>query len=259
MQLTSRYLLNEKTVLISDESGFVTEYRKLYQRNLTVTKGIDNILTFVIKNADQKPVSILNTYTPKIHIFDENDTLIMTKMGTIIETSTPNYVGQFTVNISGNDLLNIDGQFLKYVAFLTKDSTLDDTLTYANPHFGSHGVIQVDATAFPGPLASYNIKQFTLFDNDEYISETIDGQPAINGNEALHTAAVYTTGFTGDVTIQGTLDNQITEATKWADISTTTLTNPTNPVPINFYGIFSHVRVKYTKTSGTMDQILVRN
>ena len=42
---------------------------------------------------------------------------------------------------------------------------------------------------------------------------------AINGNEALHTAAVYTSSYIGDVVVQATLDNQVTGSTQWADIA----------------------------------------
>jgi hypothetical protein len=64
MQLTPRYLVNNKTVIVLDETGFTVEYRPVYQRNLQVYKGIDNKLQFQVKNADQRPVNI-SSYTPK--------------------------------------------------------------------------------------------------------------------------------------------------------------------------------------------------
>ena len=66
MQLVSRYLVSNSTVVVLDGTGNLTEYRKVYQRNIKIAKGIDNVINFEIKNHDQKPVSILNTYTPYV-------------------------------------------------------------------------------------------------------------------------------------------------------------------------------------------------
>ena len=89
MQLIRRYLLNNRIVLTANLAGQVTRYRSVYQRNINVYRNIDNVLQFEVKNADEKAVSILNTYTPKFKMWDENNTLVAEKDGTIIETSTP--------------------------------------------------------------------------------------------------------------------------------------------------------------------------
>lgn len=260
MQLTYRYLATNKSVLIADLTNNITEYRPVYQRNMTVYRGIDNVLTFEIKNPDQKPVSILNTYTPKFVMFDENNTMIVERDGTIKETSTPNFKGQFTVTVADNDLLSVKEQYCSYNVYLVATSGVQ-TLTYANTHYGAKGVIKVEGDAFPGPSDTYNIKTFTEtgVGTDTYTSETITADPARNGNEALHTAAVYTTGFTGDVIMQGTLDNQVSGSTYWGDVATLTLSNPSGPKYINFNGVYNHLRVKYTKQNGTIDKVLVRN
>ena len=124
MQLTYRYLATNKSVLIADLTNNITEYRPVYQRNMTVYRGIDNVLTFEIKNPDQKPVSILNTYTPKFVMFDENNKMIVERDGTIKETSTPLYKGQFTVTVSENDLLNVKEQFCSYNVYMVATLSL---------------------------------------------------------------------------------------------------------------------------------------
>ena len=107
MQLTPRYLSTNKAILIADLANNITEYKPVYQRNLQVYKGIDNVLTFEIKNPDQKPLSILNPYTPKFVAFDENNNLVIEHDGTILETSTPSRKGQFEVTVTENDLLDL--------------------------------------------------------------------------------------------------------------------------------------------------------
>ena len=99
-QLTYRYLASNQVGLIADLANNITEYRPVYQRTIQLYRGIDNTISFEIKNSDQKPVSILNTYTPKLMAFDENNVLILEKTGTILETSTPSKKGQFKIEIT---------------------------------------------------------------------------------------------------------------------------------------------------------------
>ena len=259
MQLIPRYLYNNKMVLVSNLAGANTEFKQVYTRNIKLHRGIDNTILFEIKNADQKPLSILNTYTPKFTMFDENNTQVLSKVGTIKETSTPLYKGQFTVDITENELANLKDQYLKYNVYLTKTDG-SNMLTYSDSQFGMSGTIELHSEAFPGPKDSYTVQTFTETSTDNFTSETINAEPALNGNVALHTAAVYGTNFIGDFTVQGTLANQGTGTTNWFHVDTVTFTgSETEPKPINFNGVFNYLRFKYSKTSGTIDKVLVRN
>jgi len=262
MQLTPRYLSTNKAIVIADLANNITEYRPVYQRNLSVYKGIDNVLTFEIQNPDQKPLSILDTYTPKFVAFDENNNLVIEHDGAILETSTPIRKGQFEVTVTENDLLDLKSQYLSYNVYLIKTADLTKVLTYANTHYNAHGTIFVSAEAFPGPAPTYTVKTFTetSVDSKVFVSEVVTAEPAKNGNEALHTAAFYTTGFEGKVFIDATLDNQITGGTVWGEVATLNLVSPTQPQYVNFNGVFSHLRARYQNVvSGTIDQVLIKN
>jgi hypothetical protein len=262
MQLIPRYLSTNNAILVADLANNITEYRPVYRRTLQVYKGIDNVLTFEIKNADQKPLSILNTYTPKFVAFDEAKKLVVEHDGVILETSTPSRKGQFTVNVTENDLLNLKSQYLSYNVYLIKTADATKVLTYGDTHYHSSGNIHISTDAFPGPAPTYEITSFTetSYDSDIFASEEVTAEPSKNGNDALHTAAVYTTDFEGDVAIQGTLDNNISSFTNWTDIHNVKLLSPTQPQFINFNGVFSYIRVTYqNKVSGTIDKILVKN
>ena len=258
---TLRYLVSNRTEVLANEAGHVTEYRPVYSRNLQVYKGIDNVLEFKLINPDQKPLDV-DRYTPKFVAFDENKQMVIERDGVNLqEGDSTAYTkkGLFSVTVTENDLLNVKDQYLSYNIYLVD---YDDTkvLTYANEWFDSAGVIRVSSSAFPGPIDSKVVDTFVM-DNDVWYSETIEAQPGINGNEALHTAAVYTDSYIGDVVVQGTLENQITGTTNWADVSTTTLTgNETEPTPINFNGVFTYIRFKTTANpNSTVPKILVRN
>ena len=233
----------------------------MYSRQLQVYKGIDNVLDFRLYNADQRPI-IMTNYTPKFVAFDENKTMVLEKDGTVLDDGSSDVKGKFSVTITENELLNIKQQFLSYNIYLV-DSAGDKILTYNHSNFDNDATIYVNAKTFPGPLLTYEVTQFeqTQVDSNEWISETIDAQPAINGNEALHTAAVYTASYSGDVVVQATLDNQVTESTQWADVATLTFTgNELTPEPVNFNGVFSYLRFKTTDNpANKITKILVRN
>ena len=258
MQLIPRYLVNNKTTLVSNDTGFVTEYRPVYSRQLQVYKGIDNVLDFKLLNADQKPITTLANYTIKFQAFDENKSLIIEHDGVVVNATK----GLFKVTITDNDLLNVKQQYLSYSIYLV-DANGDNVLTYSSAHFGGCGTIYVDACQFPGPRDTHNVVQFVEVTEDTpyWKSETIDAEPGINGNDALHTAVVYTTGYVGDLTVQATLDNQVSDGSDWADIATVAFDGTEDkPTPINFNGVFSHLRFKTTANPASkVTKILVRN
>ena len=259
MQLVPRYLVNNRTTIVANDAGFITEYRPVYNRHLKIFTNIDNELQFRVLNPDQKPINI-SAYTPKFQAFDENNKLIIEHDGANISTDDSAVTrGLFTITITENDLLNVKSQFLKYSIHLV-DSAGKKSLTYADSHFEGCGTIYVDTCQYPAPAPAHSVTTF-LEDNGVWYSSTLDAEPGINGNEALHTAVVYTDGYIGDVVIQTTLENEVTGTTNWADSGTITFTgDETQPSPINFYGVFNHIRFKTTSTpADKINKILVRN
>ena len=261
MQLIPRYLVKNRIDVIADVAGFITEYRPVYSRQIQVYKGIDNVIQFRLYNADQRPIDT-TIYTPVFVAFDENQSLVIERDCVVLDDGSSGVRGLFTVTITENDLLNLKQQYLSYNIYLV-DSNNQKVLTYAHSNFDNDATIYVNARTMPGPLATYEVSQFTQtqVDVDEWISETIDAQPAINGNEALHTAAVYTSAYSGSIEVQATLDNQVTDATQWATVATLTLGGiETMPTPVNFNGVFSHLRFKTdANPANTIEKILVRN
>ena len=258
MQLTPRYLVNNKTTIVTNEAGFITEYKPVYSRQLQIYKGIDNVLQFKVLNHDQKPVDI-TAKTPKLVVYDQNKLLVIEKTATVTDDGSTTTRGNLTVTITENDLLNIDQQYLSYNIYLVDDDNTK-TLTYTDTHFGADGVMYVSGQAFPGPAATYSITTFTE-DNSEWVSESINAQPGINGNEALHTTAIYTNEYIGDVTVYATLENQVDDGTTWSTVATASFTGiETDPVPLNFNGVFTYLRVVASANpSGKVTKVLVRN
>lgn len=261
MQLLSRYLVDNTTTLVADVAGFITEYRPVYNREIQVYKGIDNALQFRLLNADQKPVNV-TTYTPKFVAFDETGKMIIEKDCTIQDDGSTITRGKFKVSITENNLKNIKQQYLSYVVYLVETDG-DKVLTYSQSHFNNNGTIYVNSKSFPGPLKTSLVTSLTEtgVGSSVWVSEAVNAEPAINGNEALHTAAIYASNFVGDVVVQATLNNQLTGTTPWSDVATLNFSgSETTAAPINFNGVFSYIRFKTTvNPADKITKILVRN
>lgn len=258
MQLTPRYLVKNKTNIIANEAGFITEYRSVYTRQIKIFKGIDNVLEFRVLNADQKPVDIQN-YTPVIMIFDENQNLVIQHDCTVLDIGTTETKGKCKVTVTENDMLNLKQQYLSYSIHL--NSSIGNTLTYSDSYFENKGKIYLDGQSLPAPKSPYTISQFQEETSGVWVSESIEAQPALNGNEALHTALIYASEYSGEITIQGTLENQIDVGnTKWFDIETEVMTTSETHKMFNFNGVFSYLRVSVNADpANKITKVLLRN
>lgn len=260
MQSISRYLVTNKVEVVldwilSDER----EYRKVYQRDLKVYKGVDNSIQFVVKNADQKPVDI-SGYTSAVFIAMYEGKELIRQPATIIDDgSALDTRGKLTVSVTENDLLDIDHLHLSYSLYLVNSSDQVE-LTYADTQYGVCGNLIVEECAMPQPKSSIEISNFHD-SGDLKISDAKTAEPGINGNDALHTATIYAPTFSGDLVLQATLYDDLTSSTTWFDVETVTLNQEAEPTIVNANGVFSHMRFKYdtTASTGTIDKILLRN
>jgi len=255
MQLIPRYLVSNRSIVLANEAGFVTEYRPVYQKNINVYKGIDNVLEFKVLNADQKPIDLTN-YTTKFQAFDENKRLVIEHDGTNVNATK----GLVKVTVTQNDLLNFKQQYFSYNVHLVNDNS-ESVLTYTDEHFGMNGTIFVSDEAMPGPVKEKEVSTVSVVDDSAWEIGPVTAEPGINGNEALHTVAFYTNSYAGDIVIQATLENQVTNQTSWANVVTVNFDGTeTEPKSVNFHGVYSYLRF-YTETDPTdkITKILVRN
>ena len=126
MSLISRYLVNNRTKLVANVAGFVTEYRPVYQKTISIYKGIDNTLEFQVLNPDQKPIPLTNQ-TAHFVAFDSENNQVIEHTGEVVISNK----GLFKIVITENDTLNVDSQYLSYSVYLT-DAAATKTLTYAD-------------------------------------------------------------------------------------------------------------------------------
>jgi len=264
-----RYLLNNRFEIVSSEQGIVTEYRPVYKRSIQVYKGIENTIQFRLLNQDQKPINT-SLYTPHIVVFDENNNQLFDRVCTVLDDGSSATKGLFEVVIQESDTLNLKQQYLSFSTYLV-DSNDNRVITYSDQAFNNKGTIYLSSSAFPGPKEPHRL---TIGDGlwrkdtseDIWYSDAINAQPAINGNEALHSVAVYSSNFAGTINVEASLTPQLSDDSanadnaEWTVVSSIVLDNETSPVVKSFNGVYDYLRMKTTSDPTTsVTKIIIRN
>ena len=258
MQTVQRYLINQ--LVIAYINGYHGRNSKVYDRRLTLHRGVSNPITFTFKNEDQKAQNIVGK-TYELNIIDtESKKAILTKELTIVDDgSTVSTKGDASCIITDGDLLKMDAKFYN---FSVSDMTDRDNpeITYSDTGYAAAGTIEVLDGAYAQHVSSTSISTFTL-SGDTFTSSAITGRPGLNNNTALHTIAIYPKGFTGTVTVQGKMESDPQTDNDYFDITSSTLSSSSSVSTLNFTGVFQNVRfkaVRDTGTTGRIDKILYR-
>jgi len=266
MQTVSRYLLNQ--LVIAYINGYHGRNSKVYDRRLTLHRGVNNPITFTFKNEDQKAQDI-TTKTYEFDIIDtESKKAVLTKTLTVLDDgSTVSTKGDASCTISEGDLLPLEAKFYN---FAVKEVKADGSreVTYADTGYAAAGTVELLDGAYPEFVASKAITSFTSAQGPlAKTSGSVDARPGINNNKALHTIAVYTKNFSGSLRVQGTMSST-PGSDDWFDItmngaasSTNTFSSSTTVTNYNFYGVFHAIRFSYGNDSGNtgvIDKILYR-
>ena len=129
MQTVSRYLLSN--LVIAYVSGYHGRNSKVYDRRITLHKGVSPPISFTFKNEDQKAQDI----TSKTYEFNMIDTeskkAVLTKTLTILDDgSTVSTKGDASCTITEGDLLPLDAKFYTFaVKEVKSDGSREVTLS----------------------------------------------------------------------------------------------------------------------------------
>lgn len=223
--------------------------RVMYQRDLTLQKGIKNQIRIQFKNSDQKRVSISDTQTFVFSLIDMNtQQLVLTKPLEILESNTATK-GLALLTIDEVDTIDLDKSSYKYSV---KMSNTDGSYspTYSDTYYNVAGTAYLLNDINPILKPSTEITEFQKSFNGEtnlyeHKSGNVYANPGQNGNTALHTIAFYLTGYKGTVYIQGTLSNSPHSFGKYTTITSKTYNGFTGIDYLNFNGVFSYIRVMH--------------
>jgi hypothetical protein len=216
MQKISSYLYPNRIKLLLDLPGFFTEYTNVFQRNVKLYKGIDNVIEFDIKNADQKRIDLNTLSDISMTVMDSTGNALPNSPYEI--TSIPALRGIATVTIPMEDLTDLTDQYLKYSITAMKD--YKPIILYADTQFGVDSTIELISSAFPLPKKQTILDSFTSeigYNNiPVHHSSAIPARFYESNPTSCINFAIYVTGFTGSIWIsatkQGTITNEAFKA-----------------------------------------------
>ena len=203
MQKISIYLYPTRIELLTDLPTFNVEYTSVYQKNIKIYRGVDNLIEFDIKNPDQKRID-LNT-------LDEINMIIMDHYGNELPNSPYAVIpselkGIANVVIPYDDLENLDAQYLRYSVTARKNDQL--IMLYSNAHFGASNTIELDTTSMPLAQPDRIYNTFTAEIDIQGIpihhSSAIPSKFYQAVKSKYLTFCIYVTGFTGSVWLEAT-------------------------------------------------------
>ena len=266
MQTVSRYLLSQ--LVIAYVSGYHGRNSKVYDRRLTLHRGVSNPVNFTFKNEDQKAQDITSKTYEFNMIDSESKKAVLTKTLTILDDgSTVSTKGDASCTITEGDLLPLDAKFYNFAVREVKSDGSRE-ITYSDTGYAAAGTVELLDGAYPEFVPSTNVSTFTSGGPLAFVSGNIDARPGINNNKALHTIAVYTKNFQGSWRVQATMsanpsDSDFFDITLDGEASSTvTFILPTTLVyQYNFTGVYHSIRCVWgndTGNTGVIDKILYR-
>lgn len=255
MQKILLYLVPNRIRVTSDMTGFITEYRQVYQHKIKLYKGINNTVTFDVRNADQKKVD-LRTYTPIVTAFDAEYKQILSVQGTV----NPRTPSLFTVTFDSFELDDIQNQSLTLTAILQPvDSSNTDHLLYSDAQFGLGVTVEIENGVIPKPGTEVEIKTFQVsFGDKAFYSRVVPFGSKLNDliDNAV-SIAYYPGTFRGIITIEGTTNQSTAIGNTWDQIATNTITSST-PFTVDIVGKYTFIRFKFPEDSGMISKIVVK-
>jgi hypothetical protein len=244
----------------------------VYNRNLKIYRGVDNRIDIQVRNSDQKASNIVGSTLVFTLVSRDTKDLVLKKDFAAMDLAT----GKVTVNLTEQEVLNIDNGYYQYSIIKEVRSTIDSTdykvtsriPLYVDSQYDTIGTIEVSGDVYGDVAPSLVIDTFNYtnpFTQGDatpkwYESAIIDATPKINTGDPTHTFQFYSTNYTGTATIQGSLDNQgaTPRESKWVDISTVDLATTKYKNIVGKYNWFRIKHVPATLNTGTVDKILYR-
>lgn len=208
MQKILSYLYPNRIEILANLTGFNVEYTNVYQRNVKIYNGIDNVLEFDIKNADQKRIDLLTLDQIQLNVMDASGNALPNSPYDVTPT---NMKGIATTTIPYEDLAELSEQYLKFSITALKNS--NDVILYTDSKFGAVGTLELVGSAMPTFRDSRVFNTFTA-------EIDLKGMPTYHSSaiptkfyEAVPTQTldieIHVSGFVGSIWVDATESSTI--------------------------------------------------
>ena len=258
------YYHNAVEVQFNIDPTLTLRNRVMYQRQIKLYKGVDNVIHFTFKNQDQKPVNITGWTVTFNMLSDDESSVVVSKPTTAINAN----LGVVTATVTDFDTIDLNNERYNYSLSIT-DPYGSEQVVYAGDNYDVRGEILLRDGHYPKFRPSINV-QLPTNSNSNVITSTVTSDTLTRQQSAHHTAEFYFNNFTGNIAIQATLDSlpplgntSANTSLSWATITNIGYDAQTATDYENFDGVYTAVRFIITPAnasplSGNVSSILYR-
>lgn len=265
MYSTTVYLYQQITrVLLIDTSGgyFTARYDPVYAKQLTVNKGVDNVLLFEFINQEQKPVNITGSTFVFRMISQNGDALLVSKPMETLSAA----LGRVKVVLTTEDTIDLIAQPASYSIQRTSGDYVQAVYTDANSQ--ARADCNIVDSILPQFQDSANLTIPTIYGPTSWPQNPPSGWPdwALNPQPVNYTqttefysSQIPTHGaslttikmdlhhFTGTIKAQAAQDYEA----PWYDVTDSTqYMDATESIYLNVAGFHPLIRVAFNQSQG---------
>lgn len=256
MQLISVYLYpNKVTAYTNAFSEWTSErYRRVYNDNLKVYRGVDNRVDFQVRNADEK----VQTVTGSVVVFSltnkETGELVLQK-DCVVQS---NLTGKVYINLLETEMRSIESGLYIYCLHSEIRTAIDSNNykvsskkpLYIDSHYGVNATIEIYGDVFGEPQDSYETVAFEeripfeLNAASSFYSSTIPANPELTNPQSLHTFQFNLTDYYGEIVVEASQEDS-SAPENWVDVAT--IDSPgKNILYQNVIGKYNWFRIRHT-------------
>lgn len=265
MYSTTVYLYQQIVrVLLIDTSGgyFLARYDPVYAKQLTINKGVDNVLLFEFINQDQKPVNITGSTFVFRLLNQTGDRLMIEKNMEILSAST----GRVKVVLDSADTIDIVAQPGSYSIQRSAGSYVQ--AAFVDDNSGARGMCNIVDSVFPEFVPSAELTIPTIYGKAQQLqpgptnwpdwalqpepvnttqsTEFYSSEIPTNGQQ-LTTISMDLDHYTGTVKAQAAQDYQ----SVWYDVTDSySFFDETSHWHLNVVGFHPLIRLAFNNSQG---------
>ena len=227
----------------------------MYQRDIVIQKGVKTDIQLQFKNSDQKDINISSSTFVMLVVDPQDRQARIQKAVTLIDDGvTRSKRGLGTVTFLESDTINLESKIYSFAVLKQEQTGL--SATYSNTYYSTVGRLELREDIYPMAKPSQKTTVFQSYmPNDVYsfVSDYFYADPQLQNGRAIHTIAVYSRDFTGKLYVDATLDTTPSTYGNFDTVKTKQLNSYTGITYLNFYGIFSRVRLRFEKDLSDQD------
>ena len=213
------YLYSNRISVISDLDQIEGIYKVMYQRKVKIQKGFKDSIRIQFMNSDQKPLWLSTTTNYWFDMIDSTGReLVLSKPLILVDDAvTTSTKGIALATFDPIDTINVTAGSYKFVV---KKENEDGTFSpaYANTYYGITGEVEVVEDGYP---LGYPVQTVTLaqlesskqYDRTfgamgyEFVTGWLRPKIRSTTTSTVSSAVFSLSRFTGEITVEGTLDN----------------------------------------------------